>query len=175
MIDKKQIPYMISLINDDSSSVRENVLKSFTDFGSDLYHLLEENPSGLNDNGMNYLFKQLTEYIMQNPAQNTLSQIKIGDKIKHKKYQYDGLIVDIDFYCFANDDWYKKNNTQPDKLQPWYHVLVNGSSMVTYAAQSSVESTSNSQGMNHPYVTHFFDKNENGDLVRNDKPWPREY
>jgi len=175
MIDKKQIPFMISLINDDSSSVRENVLKSFTGFGTEIYDLLKENPSGLNEHGLSYLFKQLTNYIVQNPDQNTISDFKIGDKIKHKKYQYDGLIVDIDFYCFADDDWYKNNNTQPEKCQPWYHVLVNGSSMVTYTAQSSVDLTLDPQGINHPYITHFFDKNDEGVFIRNDKPWPREH
>jgi heat shock protein HspQ len=176
MIDKKQIPFMVSLINDESPSVRNNVLKSFSEFGPELYSILNEVDTGLDENGMKYIFKLMTDYIIEHPEYNTFSDYKIGSKIKHKNYHYDGLIVDIDFYCFANDEWYQNNNTKPDKCQPWYHVLVNDSSMVTYAAQSNLYSGDEENlDISHPYINHFFDKNNEGVYIRNDKPWPREY
>ena len=61
-----------------------------------------------------------------------------GEVIEHKRYGYRGVIVEFDSTCQAPDDWYQSNQTQPDRNQPWYHVLVDGNHKVTYVAQSNL-------------------------------------
>ena len=61
-----------------------------------------------------------------------------GQLVRHRRYGYRGVVVDRDECCRAGDDWYLKNQTQPDRDQPWYHVLVDGSSTCTYAASESL-------------------------------------
>jgi heat shock protein HspQ len=61
-----------------------------------------------------------------------------GEIIQHLKYAYRGVIVEFDSTCQATDDWYQSNQTQPDRNQPWYHVLVDGNQQVTYVAQSKL-------------------------------------
>ena len=49
---------------------------------------------------------------------------EIGDTVRHRRYGYRGIIVERDLSCKASDDWYLGNRTQPEREQPWYHVLV---------------------------------------------------
>lgn len=174
MIDKKELPFIVSLINDESESVRTNILNGLLEFGPKLYEYLTENNCGLNDHGMRYLFKLLTEYVSKKPENNTLSKYKIGEVITHQRYHYDGVIADIDFYCLADENWYKNNNTQPLKMQPWYHILVDNSSTVTYAAESSLFSPEYFTEIKHPFIQYFFTGSDNNQYIRNQEPWPRE-
>jgi len=63
---------------------------------------------------------------------------QVGQVVLHRRYGYRGVVVDFDMACRAPEDWYARNNTQPERAQPWYHVLVDGSDAATYAAQSSL-------------------------------------
>lgn len=95
-----------------------------------------------------------------------------GEIIHHKRYDYRGVIVGIDFICEAEDDWYQTNQTQPDRNQPWYHVLVDGSDSTTYVAESNLELDTLEQAIDHPLIEIFFSKFESGSYIRNDEPWP---
>ena len=81
-------------------------------------------------------------------------------------------MVALDLECQADEDWYRSNRTQPDRDQPWYHVLVHGSSQTTYAAQTSLMPDPTGEEVLHPLVPHFFRSFVDGYYVRNDRPWP---
>ncbi len=46
-----------------------------------------------------------------------------GQIVRHRRYGYRGVVVDSDLTCKADEAWYQSNQTQPDRNQPWYHVL----------------------------------------------------
>jgi hemimethylated DNA binding protein len=46
-----------------------------------------------------------------------------GDVVRHRRYDYRAVIIGADRYCKADELWYQNNRTQPDRNQPWYHVL----------------------------------------------------
>ena len=93
---------------------------------------------------------------------NQPPQFKIGQLVKHRRYGYRGVVAKLDRVCQADDDWYQSNQTQPDKLQPWYHVLVHDSPHTTYAAQTSLMPDESSEPINHILVDYFFGSFENG-------------
>ena len=62
-------------------------------------------------------------------------QFEAGDLVKPRRYGYRGVVVKRDEKCLADDEWYTNNQTQPDRTQPWYHVLVDGTETATYAPQ----------------------------------------
>jgi hemimethylated DNA binding protein len=95
-----------------------------------------------------------------------------GQLCSHVRYGYRGIIVEVDRECEATDDWYYGNQTQPNRHQPWYHVLVHGSDQVTYVAESNLAKDSSKEKMKHSLLSYFFTKNKEGDYVRNDNPWP---
>ena len=101
-----------------------------------------------------------------------MTTFHIGQLVRHRRYGYRGVVMDFDMRCMADDDWYQVNSTQPPRDQPWYHVLVDGSNAITYAAQTSLTGDESAQPVHHPLVTHFFTRFDNGLYERNDRRWP---
>ena len=95
-----------------------------------------------------------------------------GQLVKHRRYGYRGVVVDFDSHCTAPEEWYQSNQTQPDRYQPWYHVLVHGSNQATYAAQTSLKADESGEPVDHPLVDQFFDEFTSNLYERNNRPWP---
>ncbi|MCH8922242.1 MAG: heat shock protein HspQ [Planctomycetes bacterium] len=95
-----------------------------------------------------------------------------GQLVKHRRYGYRGVIVECDTHCTAPKEWYQSNKTQPERLQPWYHVLVHNSNQITYAAQTSLEADDSGQPVDHTLVNLFFAGFTGEGYVRNERPWP---
>jgi len=95
-----------------------------------------------------------------------------GDLVKHKRYHYRGVVVDFDLVFQADENWYQSNQTQPDREQPWYHVLADSCAQTTYAAQSNLEPDDCQDPVDNPLVDAFFSGFADGAYVRNDTPWP---
>ncbi len=94
-----------------------------------------------------------------------------GELVKHLKYGYRGVIVHLDPQCQASEQWYKSNQTQPTREQPWYHVLVHMAAHVTYAAQSNLIVDDSVEAVLHPMTDLFFTGFEKGRYLRNNVPW----
>ena len=84
------------------------------------------------------------------------ARFDVGQVVRHKRYGYRGVIVAADGHCRASPQWYFSNQTQPDREQPWYHVLVDGSGTVTYPAQESLLRDDSGQPVTHPLLEAFF-------------------
>jgi heat shock protein HspQ len=95
----------------------------------------------------------------------------VGRLVRHRRYGYRGVVVAMTGEFEGDEGWYAKNQTQPAKGQAWYHVLVDGSTTVTYAAQSSLEADDSGVGVSHPLLEMFFSAFEGGRYVRNEIPW----
>ena len=94
-----------------------------------------------------------------------------GDLVRHRRYGYRGVVVDLDTRCEAPADWYDSNQTQPNREQPWYHVLVDQSHAATYAAQDSLAPDDSAAEITHPLLGRFFRAFQDGRYLRNDRPW----
>jgi len=79
-----------------------------------------------------------------------------GEVVHHKRYHYRGVIVGHDPCCSADDAWYEKNATRPDKEQPWYHVLVDKAQHSTYVAEENLEAGDACREVEHPLIRQFF-------------------
>ncbi len=95
-----------------------------------------------------------------------------GTLVRHRRYGYRGVVVDFDMSCHADDQWYDANATHPDRDQPWYHVLVHGSTINTYAAQENLIADATGGRIDHPLVQHFFDGVDQIGYLRNSEMWP---
>jgi len=94
-----------------------------------------------------------------------------GQLVRHRRYGYRGVVVDRDDSCQADATWYQKNQTQPDRDQPWYHVLVDGSATCTYAAAENLAADPTGLPVTHPLVPFFFDGMKGDAYQRNHEPW----
>lgn len=82
-------------------------------------------------------------------------RFNIGDVICHRRYDYRGVIIMIDCECTAPDEWYENNETQPDRRQPWYRVLVDGG-RETYVAEENLTRDTCGRRIEHPLVDRVF-------------------
>ena len=106
------------------------------------------------------------------PHSGHVARFKRGALVRHVRYGYRGVVVDFDPECRAPNEWYQLNKTQPNRSQPWYHVLVHGTQQTTYAAQTSLAEDTSGEPVNHPLVPVLFSGFENGAYIRNSTPWP---
>ena len=83
------------------------------------------------------------------------NKFKVGDIVHHKRYDYRGVVIEHDASCRADEAWYQKNQTQPNRDQPWYHVLVDGGAS-TYVAQGNLEPDGSKAPISHPLVSRAF-------------------
>lgn len=95
-----------------------------------------------------------------------------GQLVLHKRYHYRGVVVEADAVCQAGEDWYHKNQTKPNRNQPWYHVLVHETSSTTYAAEENLLPDESDEPIRHPLLEYFFSGFEDGRYIRNQVPWP---
>ncbi len=182
MLDQTQLPHLLKLLADDTPGVRETVLDALSAFGPDLESELEAMPEPLNAEAIRNVRALVAAHLWGNlpvPYNQGESQevdpsghFEPGQIVRHKRYGYRGVVVDIDPNCRASEVWYQSNQSKPEKDQPWYHVLVHNSMQVTYAAQSSLEDDMTGDEVVHPYVPYFFSNFEDGTYIRNDQPWP---
>ena len=121
------------------------------------------------------IFKELKEgEISLKWNLETLNLLFPGQLVEHRRNGYRGVVVDFDFFCMADEEWYQSNPGHSPKAQPWYHVLVDNSDAVTYAAESCLVIDESKSPIQHPYVPLFFDAYRGGAYTRNHRPWPKE-
>ena len=87
----------------------------------------------------------------------------IGQIVHHKKFDYRGVIFDVDAGFEGSEEWYQQVAlSRPPKDKPWYHVLVHNSNQLTYVAERHLEQDHSNEVVNHPAIDMYFDNFENG-------------
>jgi heat shock protein HspQ len=93
----------------------------------------------------------------------TSARFQVGQPIHHKRFDYRGVIVDVDPVFCGTDEWYEVMATsRPPRDQPWYHVLVDGASHRTYAAERNLEPDLSGEPIRHPELGQFFERFADG-------------
>jgi heat shock protein HspQ len=57
------------------------------------------------------------------------AKFSIGDVVKHRHFEFRGVIYDVDFEFNNSEEWYQSipKNVRPRKNQPFYHLLADDS------------------------------------------------
>ena len=83
----------------------------------------------------------------------------IGQIIRHKLFNYRGVIYDIDPFFLSSDEWYEQvAQSRPLKNKPWYHVLVHTAEHTTYVAEQNLDLENNPKVIQHPLINSLFIK-----------------
>ena len=66
------------------------------------------------------------------------AKFSIGDIVKHRHFEFRGVIYDVDFEFNNSEEWYQSipKNVRPRKDQPFYHLLAENDE-ITYEADVS--------------------------------------
>ena len=64
---------------------------------------------------------------------DTTCNYSVGQIIHHLRFDYRGVIVDVDATFQGTEEWYvEMAKSKPPRDKPWYHVLVDQSFTMTY-------------------------------------------
>ena len=88
------------------------------------------------------------------------AKFSIGSIVKHKHFDFRGVIYDVDFEFNNSEEWYQSipKEVRPRKNQPFYHLLAE-SNDVTYEAYVSEQNLlvdDSKQPIRHPLISEIF-------------------
>ena len=88
------------------------------------------------------------------------AKFSIGEIVKHKHFNFRGVIYDVDFEFNNSEEWYQSipKDVRPRKNQPFYHLLAE-SNEVTYEAYVSEQNLlvdDSNEPVKHPLIEEIF-------------------
>ena len=88
------------------------------------------------------------------------AKFSIGTIVKHKHFDFRGVIYDVDFEFNNSEEWYQSipKDVRPRKDQPFYHLLAE-SNEVTYEAYVSEQNLlmdNSKKPVKHPLISEIF-------------------
>lgn len=96
----------------------------------------------------------------------TRARYAIGDIVRHRSYDFRGVVFDIDPVFANSEEWYESipAEVRPTREQPYYHLLAeNGdSSYVAYVSQQNLIEDAEGGPVDHPSVSELFGDYEDG-------------
>ena len=97
------------------------------------------------------------------------AKFSIGDVVKHRHFDFRGVIYDVDFEFNNSEEWYQSipKNVRPRKDQPFYHLLAENSETFysAYVSQQNLLPDSESGPIHHPDVDVLFSDVLNGRYI----------
>jgi heat shock protein HspQ len=90
----------------------------------------------------------------------------VGDVVRHRLFDFRGVIFDIDPVFANSDEWYESipADLRPDRNQPFYHLLAENaeSSYVAYVSQQNLVTDSVAGPVEHPAIDDLFEDFSDG-------------
>ena len=84
----------------------------------------------------------------------------IGDVVKHRLYQFRGVIVDIDPEFANSEEWYQSipEGSRPKKDQPFYHLLAENDEITyeAYVSEQNLLMDDSDEPIKHPLIEEIF-------------------
>ena len=96
----------------------------------------------------------------------THARFAIGDVVRHRLFDFRGVVFDIDPVFANSEEWYNAipAEVRPHRDQPFYHLLAENSdsSYVAYVSQQNLLGDAESGPVDHPSVDELFEDFEDG-------------
>ena len=91
----------------------------------------------------------------------THASFAIGDVVRHRMFDFRGVVFDIDPVFANSEEWYESipSDVRPHRDQPFYHLLAENeeSSYVAYVSQQNLLADGAGGPIDHPSVSELFD------------------
>jgi heat shock protein HspQ len=85
----------------------------------------------------------------------------IGDVVRHKLYDFRGVVFDIDPVFANSEEWYESipKDVRPHRDQPYYHLLAENEddAYVAYVSQQNLVGDGEGGPVEHPSVEQLFE------------------
>jgi len=98
--------------------------------------------------------------IIDAPFRNK-ARFAIGDVVRHKRYDFRGVVFDIDPVFANSEEWYESipPEVRPHREQPYYHLLAENedASYVAYVSQQNLQADPDGGPVDHPSLDQMFE------------------
>ena len=88
------------------------------------------------------------------------AKFSIGDIVKHRHFNFRGVIYDVDFEFNNSEDWYTSipKDVRPRKDQPFYHLLAENNEITyeAYVSEQNLISDDSDEPIRHPLIEEIF-------------------
>ena len=95
-----------------------------------------------------------------------LARFAIGDVVRHRLFDFRGVIFDVDPEFANSDEWYESipQELRQSKEQPFYHLLAENSdsTYVAYVSQQNLAPDDSDEPVDHPAIATMFEGLEDG-------------
>ena len=89
------------------------------------------------------------------------ARFSIGDVVRHRMFDFRGVIFDIDPVFANSEEWYQAipEDIRPRKDQPFYHLLAENaeSSYIAYVSQQNLLPDDEDEPVDHPAIEGMFE------------------
>ena len=103
---------------------------------------------------------------MGHKLQMKLARFAIGDVVRHRIFDFRGVVFDVDPSFSNSEEWYEAipEELRPAREQPFYHLLAENadSSYVAYVSQQNLVPDDSDEPVDHPAISTMFDGLEGG-------------
>ena len=103
---------------------------------------------------------------MTGTIQIQLARFAIGDVVRHRIFDFRGVIFDVDPEFANTDEWYEAipEAVRPSKDQPFYHLLAENAetAYVAYVSQQNLVADESDEPVDHPALETMFDGLQGG-------------
>jgi heat shock protein HspQ len=101
-----------------------------------------------------------------------LAQFAIGEVVRHRMFDFRGVIFDVDPVFANSEEWYESipEDLRPSKDQPFYHLLAENAdtTYVAYVSQQNLLPDESDEPVDHPAIATMFDREDGRYRLRPD-------
>ncbi len=94
------------------------------------------------------------------------ARFAIGDVVRHKMFDFRGVVFDIDPVFANSEEWYEAipEGMRPRRDQPFYHLMAESeeSSYIAYVSQQNLLHDGDGGPVDHPAIAQLFDDYSKG-------------
>jgi heat shock protein HspQ len=106
---------------------------------------------------IDFFFKVNTLVILMS---ENIAKFSIGDVVKHKHFDFRGVIYDVDFEFNNSEEWYESipKDVRPKKNQPFYHLLAENNDITyeAYVSEQNLINDDSDEPIKHPLIEEIF-------------------
>ena len=94
------------------------------------------------------------------PPEIAEARFTIGDIVRHRMFDFRGVVFDIDPVFANSEEWYDSipEDVRPSKDQPFYHLFAENSdsSYIAYVSQQNLVADDSEEPVDHPAISDMF-------------------
>ena len=103
---------------------------------------------------------------MDRPIDMPQARFAIGDVVRHRIFDFRGVIFDVDAEFANTEEWYEAipETLRPRRDQPFYHLLAENAetAYVAYVSQQNLLLDDSAEPIEHPALATMFERTDGG-------------